>query len=876
MQRRGHKLFPPEVVQTSAMDCGPASLASLLLGFGVPASYERLRELCRTAVDGTSIDEIETVALDLGLEVEQVLVPPEHLLLPQAPPAIVVVDRGGANHFLLAWRQLFRRWFWVMDPARGRGLVERRRFLRQLHLHTQSVAAPDWLTWVRGEEFQAALDWRLRQLGLHRDETRSLLEEYATRDEWRAWAALDASTRMTATLVEAGTLDRRDRASFLRQCAIEAETSRETIADSFWSVQRDPEDPDRLLYRGAVLVRAHGLRPATVRADVQHVRSTPPRTPVRRVLQLIDRYARGAGFLVVLQVAAAALTLVFEALFFRGILTLHEEVGSAPQRLEVWLALLGLLGVGLLLRWGAETESRRIGLQLETVLRQQLLQRLPRLPLPYLRSRPVSDMARRAHDLHEVRSIVRLGALSVRGACEVLLTSAGMMLIHPPMAPFVALAGLTAIAVPLLSIPLTAEQDAQLRTREGVLARLLFDALSGLTAVRAHRAQAALHHRQREQLVEWVRSRFSVEKLRLLVDLLQLGLVLTLVVATVVDFLQMHGASADVLLLAYWGLELGFWSRLTATGLRRFALQANVVARILEPIEAELEEDATGRVATAEQAASRAPSPVAIRFEAVGVQAGGHQILHGVTDSIEAGQHVAIVGTSGAGKSTLLGLLLGWHEASGGGVWIDERPLNPQTLDALRSRTAWAAPEVQLWNRSLLANLAYGTEGQPGGWHDLLAAAELEELLESMERGLQTSLGESGRRVSGGEGQRVRFGRALRRERADLVLLDEAFRGLGRPQRQRLLRQAREHWQKATLLYATHDVGATLGFDRVLVLDRGTLVEAGSPLQLAQEESQYARLLGAANDLPASAWGPEWRRWRVDQSRLAAVDGGKP
>src|SRR6266700_7387328 len=78
------RLFVPEVIQTSAVDCGPASLKCLLEGFGVSVSYGRLREACQTDVDGTSIDTLEQVAGQLGLVAEQVMVPVDHLLLAEA------------------------------------------------------------------------------------------------------------------------------------------------------------------------------------------------------------------------------------------------------------------------------------------------------------------------------------------------------------------------------------------------------------------------------------------------------------------------------------------------------------------------------------------------------------------------------------------------------------------------------------------------------------------------------------------------------------------------------------------------------------------------------------------------------------------------
>src|SRR6516225_5524882 len=95
------RFIVPEVVQTSAMDCGPATLKGLLDGFGIPVHYGRLREACQTDVDGTSIDVLERVAGQMGLEAEQVMLPVNHLLLPEAAalPAIVVVAlANGFTH----------------------------------------------------------------------------------------------------------------------------------------------------------------------------------------------------------------------------------------------------------------------------------------------------------------------------------------------------------------------------------------------------------------------------------------------------------------------------------------------------------------------------------------------------------------------------------------------------------------------------------------------------------------------------------------------------------------------------------------------------------------------------------------------------------
>src|SRR5689334_4655293 len=144
--RTRRRLLVPEVVQTSAMDCGPASLKCLLEGFGTPVSYGRLREACQTAIDGTSIDTMEVVANQLGLEAEQIMIPADYLLIPEARvlPALVVVRLpNGLTHFVVAWR-LHGNIVQLMDPAVGRRWTGAADFLKEVYSHTMPVAASDW------------------------------------------------------------------------------------------------------------------------------------------------------------------------------------------------------------------------------------------------------------------------------------------------------------------------------------------------------------------------------------------------------------------------------------------------------------------------------------------------------------------------------------------------------------------------------------------------------------------------------------------------------------------------------------------------------------------------------------------------------------
>jgi ATP-binding cassette subfamily B protein len=105
---------------------------------------------------------------------------------------------------------------------------------------------------------------------------------------------------------------------------------------------------------------------------------------------------------------------------------------------------------------------------------------------------------------------------------------------------------------------------------------------------------------------------------------------------------------------------------------------------------------------------------------------------------------------------------------------------------------------------------------------------------------------------------------------ARLVILDEPFRGLDRARRRELLAQARQHWQRATLLCVTHDVGETLSFPRVLVIEEGRIVEDAPPAELAaQPDSRYRSLLDAEQVVRQNLWASTaWRRLVMEAGRL--------
>jgi ATP-binding cassette subfamily B protein len=882
----------PEVVQTSAMDCGPAVLKCLLEGFGIPVGYGRLREACQTDLDGTSIDVLEQVAGRLGLDAEQVMLPVDQLLLPEADalPAILVVRLpSGLTHFVLVWRR-HGPFVQVMDPGVGRRWLGGRRLLAEAYVHGHRMPAAAWRAWA-AEGLRGPLLRRLRALGLGRGAA-ALFEEAAADAGWRGLARLEAAARFVESVVEAGGLRRgREAAGVLRALFErdpgEAPGTGHGIPVAYWSVHPGgsggSDGQEQVIVRGAVLIRVRGRReaapqqgPGPLSPELAAALAEPPSRPGRTLLRLL----RGAGvpaflFLAVGTALAAGST-ILEALLLRGALDLGRDLGVAEQRLQAVGFFLAFACLLLLLEHRVLAGLLRLGRLLEVRLRAAFLEKVPRLNDRYFQSRPTSDMAERSQTLQQLRLLPRLAGQLARTALTLLVTVAAIAWADPASAALAAVAATVALGLPLVFTPLLGGLDLRARTHAGALSRFYLDALLGLSAVGAHGAERAVRREHESLLVEWVRASRQLLRAVVTVEGLQALLGLSLAGWLVLRHAGRAADLAGVLLLAYWALNLPALGEQIALLVRQYPGQRNVALRLLEPLGApedpDLDEGGAPAAATSRAPASGAGRGVALTLEGVTVRAAGQTILRDVDLAIPAGSQVAVVGASGAGKSSLVGLLLGWHRPAAGRILVDGEPLDAAVLDRLRGQTAWVDPAVQLWNRTLVQNLLYGVpDGSPAALGEVIGEADLYGVLQRLPDGLQTPLGEGGGLLSGGEGQRVRLGRGVARAGARLVILDEPFRGLDRDKRHLLLDRVRRRWQGATLVCITHDVGETLPFERVLVIEGGRVVEDGAPARLAgAAASRYRTLLDAEAEVRTGLWSSStWRQLRLVGGRVA-------
>ncbi|MEM7357314.1 MAG: ABC transporter ATP-binding protein, partial [Acidobacteriota bacterium] len=396
-------------------------------------------------------------------------------------------------------------------------------------------------------------------------------------------------------------------------------------------------------------------------------------------------------------------------------------------------------------------------------------------------------------------------------------------------------------------------------------------------------AERPMRREHENLLLEWNQALLRSERAKLWMSSLHSLTGYSLAILLVFRHLDGSEGVGQILLLAYWALSLQVIGEGLTVVARQIPTYRNITRRLLEPLGIAADEQRDRPVAEASSTHRESEADdtgrvgVEVRLQGVQVVAGGHQVLGGVDLDVAAGEHIAVVGPSGAGKSSLVGLLLGWHEAAAGRVQVDGVDLDAQSLARLRHSTAWVDPAIQLWNRPLLTNLRYGTRGEADGRIGAaIDTALLRGLLEKLPQGMQTPLGESGALVSGGEGQRVRLARALLRQDARLVVLDEPFRGLDRSQRRELTERARRWWRSSTVFYISHDLAETQAFDRVLVIEGGRISESGRPADLkADSASRYASLLAAEAAVRRELeHGAAWRRWRVADGRVWEAETG--
>jgi ATP-binding cassette, subfamily B, multidrug efflux pump len=245
-----------------------------------------------------------------------------------------------------------------------------------------------------------------------------------------------------------------------------------------------------------------------------------------------------------------------------------------------------------------------------------------------------------------------------------------------------------------------------------------------------------------------------------------------------------------------------------------------------------------------------------IRFESVHFDYGRQKdisargrpvVLHGIDLTIASGERVGLVGPSGAGKSTLVNLLLHFYEPSRGRILIDGQDVTQATQESLRSQIAMVTQDTSLLHRSIRDNIRYGRpEATDPMIEDAARLAQAHDFILELEdwhgrNGYDAHVGERGVKLSGGQRQRVALARVILKD-APILVLDEATSALDSEVEAAIQSQLDGLMDGRTVIAIAHRLSTIARMDRLVVLDRGRIVETGTHAALLARGGTYARM----------------------------------
>jgi ATP-binding cassette subfamily B protein len=513
------------------------------------------------------------------------------------------------------------------------------------------------------------------------------------------------------------------------------------------------------------------------------------------------------------------------------------------------LYFVTLIGIGLVLALASAARMYAVNWLGERVvadLRAEVFRHLATLgPAFYDKTHSGEVMSRLTADTTQIKAAAGSALSQALRNVIMLLGALTMMFVTSPMLATLALA-----AIPLIVFPLLAYGRAVRRLSRAAQDRLADAsayAAENLGAVRTMHAfgQEATVSRRFAAAVERA---FAAARSRLLARAGLTAIAISLIVTSIVAIL-------------WFGSRLVIGGDISGGRLGQFVLYAVFAAGAI----AELSE-VWGELAQAAGAAERLLELLAARSE---IQAPvrprplpvpplgsvafrdvrfsypsrpGISALNGVSFEVARGETVAIVGPSGAGKSTIFNLLLRFYDAQSGTVAVDGLSVADVDPHALRSRIALVPQDVALFDDTITENIRYGRPD--AGDADVMAAAraaQAESFIAALPQAYDTRLGERGVTLSGGQRQRIALARAILRD-APILLLDEATSSLDAESEVAVQEALQRLTASRTTLVIAHRLATVQRASRILVMEKGRIVEEGRHADLVRRGGLYGRL----------------------------------
>ncbi len=561
-----------------------------------------------------------------------------------------------------------------------------------------------------------------------------------------------------------------------------------------------------------------------------------------------------------------------------GLLTIWQAAGLS--RLVNGVFLLGwhladvagifqllflIIALRALLAWGSEVGATAVAVRVKNDLRRHLFEKIMQLGPAYTRGERTGELVTTA-----VQGVDLLDAYFSQYLPQLFIAALVPLSILVVVFPRDLLSGLvlllTAPLIPVFMV-LIGKTAERLTKRQwdtlGLLSANFLDSLQGLTTLKE-----LGRSRERVNSISTAGDLFRDRTLSVLRITFLSALVLelvsslsTAVVAVEVALRLLYGQL--VFQQAFFILLLApeFYLPLRMLGLRFHAGMSGTTAarRIFEVLDAPV--SALQGSGSLDQSSKQVvlPSSFNIAFEHLSYVFTGEPApaLQDVSLEIRTGEHVALVGLSGSGKSTLAGLLLGFIQPGSGQIKINGTQLADIPSETWRASVAWVPQDPYLFHDSISANLRIALPAATDEQLSIaLQAAHLEDFVRALPLGVETIIGEEGARLSRGQAQRLALARAFLKN-APILILDEPTSSLD-PEQESLVESAlRTLLQGRTVITIAHRVNTIFNADRIFVLDKGSLVEAGSHSELLRQGGVYSRMVGAGMQVTEAQTWPQ-------------------
>ncbi|GAA2587452.1 ABC transporter ATP-binding protein [Actinomadura fulvescens] len=538
---------------------------------------------------------------------------------------------------------------------------------------------------------------------------------------------------------------------------------------------------------------------------------------------------------------------------FAGLAELADALlATPPDRDRVTLVAV-LIVLGLLLRGAfmsaALTITHVADVRLQAILRRRMIAHLGRVPLGWFARNSSGRLRKTAMgDVDALHQLVAHQAVELTAAVVTPLGALTYLLILDWRLALLAVATLPLYAGAYAWMERGSNEAlGKMDESSARLGAAVVEFVSGIAVVKAFGQARKAHAAYRQAAAEytdffadWVRPMTRVEALA--------GLVVS---APVVGLVTIAGGA--------WFVDRGW---VTPGEALAGVLLACVIPVAIEPVGFGVlnRRAAAAAAVRIQRLLDVAPLPVPVSprrpaghrvdYDDVRFAYDGHDVLHGVSFACEPGAVTALVGPSGSGKSTLATLLPRFHDVTAGAIrvgGVDVRHIDPAEL---YRHIGFVLQDVQLLNDSIRGNVALGRpEATDAEIHEACRAAQIHDRIMALPRGYDSVAGQDAL-LSGGEAQRVGIARALLADTPVLVL-DEAT-AFADPESEAAIQDALSRLAGGrTVLVIAHRLSTITGADRIVVLDRGRVVETGTHTELLDARGHYARMWAAYEEVPA-------------------------